>query len=84
MSAHCDHHHADEASAGNNPRYRHNDAIGNLAVMLAALGVFGTQSAWPDLAVAAVMAALAIAGGAAVLSQARREVKLARPAATQS
>ena len=35
-----------------------NDAIGNLAVMLAALGVFGTGSAWPDLAVAAVMGSL--------------------------
>ena len=33
-----------------------NDAIGNLAVMAAALGVFGTGSAWPDLAVAVVMA----------------------------
>jgi hypothetical protein len=32
-----------------------NDAIGNLAVMAAALGVFGTGSGWPDLAVAAVM-----------------------------
>ena len=26
-----------------------NDAIGNVAVMLAALGVFGTGTAWPDL-----------------------------------
>jgi Co/Zn/Cd efflux system component len=34
-----------------------NDAIGNLAVMAAALGVFGTGSGWPDLAVAAVMGA---------------------------
>src|SRR5690606_21108307 len=31
-----------------------NDAIGNVAVAAAALGVFGTQSAWPDLAVAVV------------------------------
>lgn len=37
-----------------------NDAIGNVAVMLAAIGVFGTGSAWPDLIVATVMAALAL------------------------
>lgn len=52
-----------------------NDAIGNLAVMLAALGVFGTQSAWPDLAVAAAMAALAITGGYSVFKQARQELR---------
>jgi Co/Zn/Cd efflux system component len=47
-----------------------NDAWGNLAVMAAALGVFGSGSAWPDLLVAAGMAALALHGGAAVLRQA--------------
>ena len=52
-----------------------NDAIGNLAVMLAAVGVFGSGSAWPDLAVAAVMAALAITGGVSVLRQARQELR---------
>ena len=51
-----------------------NDAIGNVAVMLAALGVFGTGSAWPDLAVAAAMAALALSGGWSVLRQARGEL----------
>jgi len=51
-----------------------NDAIGNIAVMLAALGVFGTGTAWPDLAVAGVMAALAISAGWSVLHQARREL----------
>ena len=51
-----------------------NDAMGNLAVMGAALGVFGTGSAWPDLAVAAVMAGLAITAGATVLREARREL----------
>jgi Co/Zn/Cd efflux system component len=55
-----------------------NDAIGNLAVMLAALGVFGTKSAWPDLAVAAVMASLAIWGGWSVMQQARRELRAGR------
>lgn len=51
-----------------------NDAIGNLAVMGAALGVFGTGTAWPDLLVASLMAALALQGGWVVLRQARREL----------
>ena len=59
-----------------------NDAIGNLAVMLAALGVFGTGSAWPDLAVAAVMGSLAIWGGWSVMQQARAELKSAAHATT--
>ena len=33
-----------------------NDAIGNLAVLLAAAGVFGTGTGWPDVIVAAIMA----------------------------
>jgi len=51
-----------------------NDAIGNVAVFMAALGVFGTGSAWPDLAVASLMAALALHGGWTVLHQARVEL----------
>lgn len=51
-----------------------NDALGNVAVMLAALGVFGTGTAWPDLVVALVMATLAIGAGWSVLRQARREL----------
>ncbi|MEO7547286.1 MAG: cation transporter [Ramlibacter sp.] len=54
-----------------------NDAIGNLAVMLAALGVFGTGTAWPDLLVAAVMGILAISAGWTVTRQARAELKTA-------
>jgi Co/Zn/Cd efflux system component len=52
-----------------------NDAIGNIAVMLAALGVFGTQTAWPDLAVAVAMASLAISSGWAVVRQAWGELR---------
>ena len=52
-----------------------NDALGNLAVMLAAVGVFGTGSAWPDLAVAAVMGVLALAGSWTVLRHAREELR---------
>ena len=39
-----------------------NDVLGNLAVLLAALGVFGTGTGWPDIIVAAIMAALALQG----------------------
>ncbi len=51
-----------------------NDAIGNVLVMLAALGVLGSGQAWPDLAVAAFMAVLALQGGWQVLQQAREEL----------
>jgi Co/Zn/Cd efflux system component len=52
-----------------------NDAIGNVAVMLAALGVFGTGSGWPDLAVALVMGVLALSAAGAVIRQARAELQ---------
>ena len=52
-----------------------NDAIGNVAVGLAALGVFGTGTAWPDLLVAALMAVLAITGAVTVLRHARMELR---------
>ncbi len=51
-----------------------NDAFGNIAVLLAALGVFGTGSAWPDLLVASLMAGLALSSAAQVLRQARTEL----------
>lgn len=51
-----------------------NDALGNLAVLAAALGVFGTGRAWPDLVVAVVMATLALSAARSVLRQARAEL----------
>jgi Co/Zn/Cd efflux system component len=51
-----------------------NDAIGNIAVVAAALGVFGTGTGWPDIAVAAIMAALALSGGWQIIRQARGEL----------
>lgn len=51
-----------------------NDAIGNVAVVLAAAGVFGTGTAWPDLIVAALMAGLGIWGGVQIIGQARGEL----------
>lgn len=55
-----------------------NDALGNLAVMLAAVGVFGTGTAWPDLIVAAIMGGLAIHSGLAVVGHARSDIAEAR------
>lgn len=51
-----------------------NDAISNVAVMVAAIGVFGTQSAWPDLIVAGIMGTLAITAGVSVIRHARQEI----------
>jgi Co/Zn/Cd efflux system component len=53
-----------------------NDVLGNLAVLLAALGVFGTGSGWPDTIVAAIMALLAMQGAALVIRQASAELRL--------
>jgi Co/Zn/Cd efflux system component len=52
-----------------------NDAIGNVAVMVAALGVWGTATKWPDLIVAAVMAALFLYSSVRILQQATRELR---------
>ena len=66
-----------------------NDAISNIAVMVAALGVFGIGTAWPDLIVAAIMGTLAITAGISVMRHARSDIAQARaseaqPAATAS
>ncbi|NWK76265.1 cation transporter [Acinetobacter sp. SwsAc6] len=53
-----------------------NDAIGNVAVILAAVGVFGTGSLWPDIIVAGIMAVLGLTGGYAVIKQALKERKI--------
>lgn len=57
-----------------------NDAVSNAAVMLAALGVFGTGTAWPDLLVAVIMAGLSFWGGAQIIRQARGELQGEREA----
>ncbi len=51
-----------------------NDALGNVLILIAAAGVLGTGSRWPDLAVASLMGALAISGGLSVLRRARDEI----------
>jgi Co/Zn/Cd efflux system component len=50
-----------------------NDAIGNVAVMIAALGVWGSASAWPDLLVAGIMAAVFLTSSTQILRQAWAE-----------
>jgi Co/Zn/Cd efflux system component len=50
-----------------------NDAIGNGVVMIAAVGVWGTSTAWPDLAVAALMAAIFLTSSVQILRQAWAE-----------
>ena len=59
-----------------------NDVLGNLAVLLAALGVFGTGTGWPDIAVAAIMAALALQGAWIVIGHSWSELRA--PHALQS
>ena len=54
-----------------------NDAIGNIAVMLAAVGVWATGAAWPDLVVATIMAGLFSWSAVQIIRQARHE--LAQP-----
>lgn len=51
-----------------------NDAIANIAVVGAALGVFGTGTAWPDLIVAAIMATIGISGGIKIIRLALSEL----------
>jgi Co/Zn/Cd efflux system component len=54
-----------------------NDVLGNLAVLIAAAGVFGTGTGWPDVAVAAVMAMLALQGAVTLIRRARSELRSA-------
>jgi len=60
-----------------------NDAIGNVAVMIAALGVWSSTTAWPDLFVAALMAGVFFTSSAQILRQAwfeRQEASVAQGA----
>jgi cation diffusion facilitator family transporter len=55
-----------------------NDAIGNVIVVIAGLGVWGTGTPWPDLIVAAIMAGLFLWSSVQILTQAREELKEAK------
>ncbi|WP_347455912.1 cation transporter [Acinetobacter thermotolerans] len=56
-----------------------NDAIGNVAVILAAVGVFGTGSLWPDMIVAVIMASLGLSAGYQIVKQALVERATSQP-----
>lgn len=55
-----------------------NDAIGNIAVMFAALGVWGTASGWPDLIVAGIMASLFLSSATQIIRQSLDERRAAK------
>jgi Co/Zn/Cd efflux system component len=55
-----------------------NDVIGNLAVILAAAGVFGTGTGWPDFIVALIMGSLGISGAIQISRQALSEIRAPR------
>lgn len=63
-----------------------NDAIGNVIVVIAGFGVWGTGTPWPDLAVAAIMATLFLWSSIQILGQSFAEMREARqdPAAAHA
>ena len=52
-----------------------NDCIANIAVMLAGAGVWASATAWPDIAVAAIIAGLGLSSAVRVIRQALREMR---------
>jgi Co/Zn/Cd efflux system component len=52
-----------------------NDVIANFLVLVAAAGVYGTGTVWPDVGVAAVLAVLGLSSGRIVMLQARAELR---------
>src|SRR5262252_9439568 len=60
-----------------------NDVLGNLAVLLAAAGVFGSGTGWPDVIVATIMSALALQGATVVVRQAIGEHRRPFPIAAE-
>jgi Co/Zn/Cd efflux system component len=61
-----------------------NDAIGNVAVMIAAAGVWGTATGWPDLVVAFIMAGLFLMSASQILAQGWREYRHGSELAAES
>lgn len=55
-----------------------NDVVGNVAVMLAALGVLGSGRGWPDYAVAGLMSYLGLSAARSVIAHARSEMAEAK------
>ena len=61
-----------------------NDVIANIAVLVAAAGVFGTGTVWPDVAVGAILAGLSLSSGRIVIRQARTELRVQGGPRTES
>jgi Co/Zn/Cd efflux system component len=61
-----------------------NDAIGNVAVIVAALGVWNTASGWPDIIVAAILASLFLNSATKILRQAIDEWRLTKDASSEA
>ncbi|HYW30852.1 MAG TPA: cation transporter, partial [Gemmatimonas sp.] len=55
-----------------------NDALGNVAVVAAATGVFTTQRGWPDITVALIMGVLSLTGAWQIVRHARRDLATSR------
>lgn len=55
--------------------FSRNDALGNLAVIIAGGLVYWTKSAWPDIVVAAIIAGLFLSSALTILKEARRELR---------
>ena len=56
-----------------------NDAIGNIAVMIAAAGVFASDTIWPDIIVATILGFLALSGAWQIVKSALNERGSASP-----
>lgn len=54
-----------------------NDVLSNMAILLAALGVFGTGTGWPDIIVAGIMSSLALQSGWVIVKQGNHERRVA-------
>jgi Co/Zn/Cd efflux system component len=52
-----------------------NDCIANIAIMLAGAGVWMSATAWPDIAVAAIIAGLGLSSAVRIIRQALREMR---------
>jgi Co/Zn/Cd efflux system component/copper chaperone CopZ len=57
--------------------FSRNDAIGNIAVVIAALAVAGTRTPWPDLAVAVIIAGLFLQSSFSIIRDARKDLSAA-------
>ena len=61
-----------------------NDALGNIAVVAAATGVFTTQHGWPDITVALIMGVLSLSGAWQIMRHARQDLIAGRLAGTNT